>query len=305
MTTTTRTSGSAHQGGSEDYTSSAGLRALLHRLHQAGERAWEHDPVAADLMGYAAEKYSSLARKHGLDPWESASAAFDVMRTRSAREADDPWGVVTHAVRITCIAEERAQGLLCSTHQARRPHISVFHDAERLSDRETPLSEYHPAFHVADTTDENHEPEPANDGDGSNGNDGSSGGGACMSASSAAEDAIALVTMLGWHPGTARACVEHICGALAKAGARHTAFENLRRDKYARALLDVPGKSWLALLKTLLGNPHPSLGATPAGRGVLLRLLIGETIPVLLHDDDLVLSLWLAAPTHGTTQAPK
>lgn len=302
MTTTTRTSGSPHQSGSEDYTSSAGLRALLHRLHSGGERAWKHDPVAANLMAYAAEKYSSLARKHGLDPWEAASAAFDVMRTRSAREADDPWGVVTHAVRITCIAEERAQGLLCSTHQARRPHISVFHDAERLSDRETPLSEYHPAFHVTDTTDENHEPEPAGDGDGGGG-DGIVA--TSMSASSAAEEAIVLVTRLGWHPATARACVEHICGALAKAGARHTAFENLRRDKYARALLDVPARSWTALLKALLGTPHPSLAATPAGRGVLLRLLIGETIPVLLRDDDLVLSLWLAAPTHGHKRGQK
>ena len=306
MTTTTRTSGSPHQSGSEDYTTSAGLRALLHRLHQAGARTWEHDPVAANLMTYAAEKYSALARKHGLDPWEAASAAFDVMRTRSAREANDPWGVVTHAVRITCIAEERAQGLLCSTHQARRPHISVFHDAERLSDRETPLSEYHPAFHVTDHTTGDDAPETDQD-DAGNGNDGNGGssGGACMSASSAAEEAIVLVTRLGWHPATARACVEHICGALAKAGARHTAFENLRRDKYARALLDVPARSWAALLKALLGTPHPSMAATPAGRGVLLRLLIGETVPVLLRDDDLVLSLWLAAPTHGHKHGQK
>jgi hypothetical protein len=287
--TTTTTGAQSH----EDYTTSAGLRALLRRLHQAGNRAWEHDPVAASLMSYAADKYAALARKHGLDPWEAASAAFDVLRTRSAREANDPWGVVTHAVRITCIAEERAQGLLCSTHQARRPHYSVFHDAERLSDRETPLSDYHPAFQI---TDPEPDPDPAGNGGSDNGN-GDGGGQASMSASSAAEDAIALVTMLGWEPGTARASVEHICGALAKAGARHTAFENLRRDKYARALLDLPGRSWIALLKALLGNPHPSLAATPAGRGVLLRLLIGETLPVLLRDDDLVLMLWLAAPS--------
>ena len=97
-----------------------------------------------------------------------------------------------------------------------------------------------------------------------------------MSASSAAEDAIALVTMLGWEPATARASVEHICGALAKAGARHTAFETLRRDQHARALLDLPGRSWTGLLKALLGNPHPALAATSASRGVLLRLLIGR-----------------------------
>ncbi|MBU8577608.1 hypothetical protein [Brevibacterium luteolum] len=291
MTTTTPTTaaGSANPGGGEDYTTSAGLRALLHRLHEAGPRAWERDPTAGELMGFAAEKYGALARKHGLDPWEAASAAFDVMRTRSAREAADPWGVVTHAVRITCIAEERAQGLLCSTHQARRPHISAFHDAERLSDRESSLDDYHPAFQVTD-------PEPDPDGDDAGNGSGRGGVPVAMSASSAAEDAIALVTMLGWEPATARAAVEHVCGALVRAGARHTAFENLRRDQHARALLDLPGRSWTGLLKALLGNPHPSLAATPAGRGVLLRLLIGETIPVLLRDDDLVLTLCLAAP---------
>ena len=145
-TTTT----AAGPGGGEDYTTGEGLRALLARLHEGGPGAWRTDATTAKLMQYAADKYAALARKHGLDPWEAAAAAFDVMRTRSAREADDPWGVVTHAVRITCIAEERAQGLLCSTHQARRPHYSVFHDAERLSDRENPLDDYHPAFHITD-----------------------------------------------------------------------------------------------------------------------------------------------------------
>jgi len=71
----------------EDYTTSEGLRALLHRLHRSGSHAWKHDHVAAELAAFAAEKYAALARKHGLDPWEAASAAFDVMRTRSAREA--------------------------------------------------------------------------------------------------------------------------------------------------------------------------------------------------------------------------
>ncbi|HLR95097.1 MAG TPA: hypothetical protein VK053_11265, partial [Jiangellaceae bacterium] len=147
----------------EDFTRSEGLRALLNRLHEGGPGAWQSDPVAVDLMAYAADKYGALARKHGLDPCEAASAAFDVMRTKAARTANDPWGVVTHAVRITCIAEERGQGLLCSTHQARRPHISAFHDPERLSDRENPLSDYHEAFHTTDpdTTETTEEPAPS------------------------------------------------------------------------------------------------------------------------------------------------
>ncbi|GAA1558427.1 hypothetical protein [Brevibacterium picturae] len=283
--------------GGEDYTTGEGLRALLGRLHEEGPGAWRTDPTAARLMTYAADKYAALARKHGLDPWEAASAAFDVMRTRSAREAEDPWAVVTHAVRITCIAEKRGQGLLCSTHQARRPHYSVFHDAERLSDRENPLDDYHPAFHITDPDpDEDADPGDANPDEGRRP---AGPAGVVTSAAGAVEDAIAFITVLGWPPQTARAAVEHVCQALARAGSRQSAFEVLRRDQHSRALLDLPGTSWTALLRVLLGNPAPGLSATNAGRGILLRLLIGETLPVLLHDDDLVLTVSLAAPKHG------
>ncbi|MER7798480.1 hypothetical protein [Microbacterium sp. NPDC096154] len=284
MTNDTSTMSETSGRTAEDYRTSEGLRALLKRLHAAGQRAWEHDPVAAELMAFAAEKYAALAHKHRLDPWEAASAAFDVMRTKAARIADDPWAVITHAVRITCIAEERGQGLLCSTHQARRPRYSIFHDPERLSDRENVLSDYHPAFQIKDAHDRDNTPEqaPAEP--------------AATTAASAVEDAITLLMLLDWPEGTARPAVEHVCVALTRVGNRHTAYETLRRDKHARALIDLPGRSWAVLLRALLGCPDPALAATGAGRGILLRLLIGETLPVLLRDDDLVLTLSLAAP---------
>src|SRR5699024_101842 len=171
---------------SEDVTTSEGPRAPLHRLHEADARSWREDPGARQLMQYAAEKYEPLARKHGLDPWEAATAAFEVMRTRAVREAADPWAVVTHAVRITCVFEERAQGLLCSVHQARRPHVSALHDPERFSDRDNPLTDYHPAFHVTDHTPTTH----AGD------EDSLASARACTSASSAVEDGIALFMLL-------------------------------------------------------------------------------------------------------------
>lgn len=289
MTNDTSTMSETSGRQAEDYRTSEGLRALLKRLHAAGCGAWGHDPVAAELMAFAAEKYAALAHKHRLDPWEAASAAFDVMRTKAARTADDPWAVITHAVRITCIAEERGQGLLCSTHQARRPRYSIFHDPERLSDRENVLSDYHPAFQIKDAHDRDDTPEqaPAEP--------------VATTAASAVEDAITLLMLLDWPEGTARSAVEHVCVALTRVGNRHTAYETLRRDKHARALIDLPGRSWAVLLRALLGCPDPALAATGAGRGVLLRLLIGETLPVLLRDDDLVLTLSLAAP--GTTKA--
>ena len=234
MTTPTSTSRNTRTEptafGAEDFSTSEGLRALLIRLHEGGEDAWVHDPVARDLMEFAADKYRALARKHKLDTWEAVAAAFDAMQYRSTREANDPWAIITHAVRITCVYEERAQGLLCSVHQARRAHVSAFHDPERFSDRDTALADYHPAFHTTDLRPSDLEPEPR---------DSLGSAQACMSAGSAAEDAIAMLCLLDWPTDTARAAVEHVCGALMKAGTRQSAYEALRRDRHARAILFV------------------------------------------------------------------
>jgi hypothetical protein len=126
-----------------------GLRALLVRLDRAGPGAWRHDREAAALMAFAADRYAGLARKYGQQPGDAAVAAFEAMQNDSTRTAGDPWAVVTVAVRITLIAEHRANGLLTSTDRARRARYSVFHDAERFSDRQVALADYHPALHAA------------------------------------------------------------------------------------------------------------------------------------------------------------
>lgn len=289
MTNTTTTAPARGSRRAEDFSTGEGLRALLYRLRAAGPDSWVADPVARELMAFVADKYAPLARKHHLDPWEAASAAFDVMRTRAARTAHDPWGVVTHAVRITCIAEERGQGLLCSVHQARRPHISALHDPERLSERDNPLDDYHPAFHttVDDPADDDGAEDDAADGVGG---DKSSLVAALMT------DATGLLSLLGWPGDTARSAVEHVCGTLSRCESRVGAFEALRRDRHARALLDIPAASWTTLLQVLLGNPAPGYHTTTAGRGVLLRLLVGETLPALLADDALVTAISTATP---------
>lgn len=115
------------------FASSEGLRVLLTRLHQAGPGAWRKDPDAAALMVFTANRYAALARKYELEPADAAVAAFEAMLNDSTRTANDPWAVVTVAVRVTLIAEHRAQGLLTSTDRARRPQYSMFHDADRKS----------------------------------------------------------------------------------------------------------------------------------------------------------------------------
>ena len=286
--TTTPTTGTAETGTSSttpstphpdsaDFRTSEGLRALLEHLAKHG---WRNNPQAKELLEFAAERFAPLARKHGLDVWEAASAAFDVMRTPAARNAADPWAVVTHAVRITCIYEERAQGLLCSVHQARRAHISAHHDPERFSDRETPLYEYHPAFQLTDP--HHHDQQGDVDVD--------------ASVQAAVADATGLFVLLGWPEASARAGVDHVTNALARIGSRRGTYEALRRDKHARALLDLPAAAWTCLLRVLLGHPEPAYATTMAGRGILLRLMLGETLADLLGDDALVASIVRATP---------
>lgn len=276
-----------HPPGGYGFEDSERLRDLLNRLHDAGRSAWRDDPEVAELMRHAARKYAALARKHGLDPWEAAAAAFEAMRTPSVRRAENPWAVITRAVQVTCIAEDRGNGLLCSVHQARRPRYSVFHDAERFSDRENPLIDYHPAFHIDPHNPDSQDNDPAAP-------EGSTMVGSAVE--SAVEDAIALLCLLGWEADVARGSVEYVCARLAEAPSRVSAFETMRRDRHARALLDLPSPSWHGLLRVILGAPDPDLAHTNTGRGILLRLLIGEPLRVLLSDDDLVRAVTLAAP---------
>ena len=272
-------------GRGRGFENSERLRELLTRLDAEGPDAWRTDPVATELMRYAADKYAALARKHGLDPWEAATAAFEAMRAPSVRRADDPWAVITRAVQITCIAENRANGLLCSVHQARRPRYSSFHDAERFSDRENLLTDYHPAFRA----------DPFTDDDEDDADDEVEASGA-TGVESAVEDTIALLCWYGWEPVVARAAIECICARLAESVSRAGAYESLRRDRHARALLDIPAPSWYRLLRIVLGSPDASLTGTNASRGVLLRLLIGESLRHLLTDVDLAVAVTVAAP---------
>ncbi|WP_308465209.1 hypothetical protein [Rathayibacter soli] len=278
------------------FETSEGLRDLLNRLHAAGCDTWQHNPEVAALMTHAANRYAALARKHGLDPWEAAAAAFEAMRTQAVRTADDPWAVVTRAVQVTMIAEERGNGLLCSTDQARRSKYSVFHDAERFSDRENPLPDYHPAFHI---NPDDEDTDTANDPTGSAPRNGRSRGDESAAVATAVEDITGLFSALGWPTAAARTAIEYVCGRLAAATSRASAHESLRRDRHARALLDLPAESWNALLRVVLGHPDPDRAHTSVGRGVLLRLLVGEPVHALLADDDLVLSISLSAPSQA------
>ncbi|GAB2570916.1 exopolyphosphatase [Leucobacter ruminantium] len=260
-----------------EFERSEGLRALLARLHAAGPGAWRGDREAAELMRYTASKYRPLARKHGLDAWAVASAAFEVMLAPSTRNAGNPWAVVTRAVQITCHAETRAAGILTSASKVRHTsRIAGFHDAVRFAERER-LADYHPAFthHDDGDADENeHEARVF----------------ALLSAT------VALFVSAGWDAALIAECVEHVAYRLADLSSRQRGVEVLRRDRTIPMLLGLPPRSWSALLRIILGHPDPKHAGTPVGDGVLLRLLSGETLDALRDDAALVKMIRAANP---------
>jgi hypothetical protein len=200
---------------SHTFETAKGLRRVLMRLRVSGPHAWEHDPEACDLMVYAARKYEALAIKHRCDPSAGAAAAFEAMfeamRTYAVRTAVDPWAVVTMAVKVTLIAEERADGLMCSVDQARRPEVSRHHDVRRFCDTEADLPNFLPALAVEPFDPDETPPTGAYE---------------------AVDAAIDLFTALGWPRDTATCALDYIAARLIESGCRtktHAALTPARR----------------------------------------------------------------------------
>lgn len=254
-----------------DFTDADGLRALLERLARAD--GWRTDPAVPDLVAFLRSKYTALARKWDRDPDEAVSAAFVVLRAQATRSARDPWAVVTDAVAKTLKAEAHGEWLLISADKARRPDRVPPHRPVRASGDEEFLTR------IATPAGE----DEADDGLGWLG-----------------ETLVGILAGLGWPEPVAEGCVDYVLDHVIRAGRRDAAFDELRRDITLLALYEMPRESWLTLLRTLLGGTGQT--GTRARRGMIGRLLLGETPEELLADDALVIALCQAAP--GSRWAP-
>jgi hypothetical protein len=253
------------------FASSAGLRALLDRLHAAGPQAWRTDPEATALLAYTIDRYAPLARSWHRDPGEAASAAFLAMRHNGVRQAADPWAVVTRAVQVSLSAELHAERHLTSSEKARRSQ----HAEHDVPVRAGELTDTLPFA----TFGLDHEPE----------------------AEPVIADATGLLELLGWPQTMTGAVVEYIAARLTDAGSIPAAYESLRRDTAIRAQLDLDRAAWIGLLGILLGSrPQPG---RPTRKGVLARLLLGETVRDLLDDNRLVRSILACRPRSRTAVA--
>lgn len=161
-------------------------------------------------------------------------------------------------------------------HTAR---IVGFHDAIRFAERES-LADYHPAFAVNPTTD-NEE-----DFDGSE----------RARVAAVLSEIVGLFASAGWDAVLVTDCIEHVAYRLGDLTSRPNAVEVLRRDRAIPELLGVPSTSWAALLRIVLGHPAPKHAGTATGDGVLLRLLSGEPLDSLRCDTGLLAAIWAANP---------
>jgi hypothetical protein len=245
------------------------------RLHIKGGDAWRADPEADELIRYMIDRFSGLARKHGLEPDDAGPAAFEAMRNPSVFLGEDPWGVIIHAVTTTIKTCQFADDALCSVETARRGGLTGV-TPERFSDRDNPVWEHHQGFATADDEDA---PAPAG-----------------PSIAEQAEGIAVLFAAHGWPLDATSAAVEVVLRRLAEAGSRAACYEQMRKDNKWRAITDLPPASWTGLLRLLLGNPADQAGITDKGRGILLRSALGETTGDLARDQTLAAQIRLAAP---------
>lgn len=268
---------------SASFATPEGLRSVLCRLKDLedhGHWAWRTDPEAERLMAYTVRRYRPLANRHRCEPEDSAVAAFEAMRTTAVRCAEDPWAVVTRAVQVSLIAEERAAGLLCSPAQARRQLVREHHDARRFSEYDTDLTSFHPLLRAVGEPEDGEAPEGPHP----------------TTAFEALDQCISLFVALGWADNTATCALDYISSQLMKTGDRTTAHAALRRDEIGRAFLDLSRSSWATLLRLTLGDPGVDYRNTRAGHGLLVLLLTDHPLIELLADDALVYEITNAAP---------
>ena len=261
------------------FRDTAYLRGVLERI-AATEDGWRTDPEAEPLMLYCLDRFAAKARKHGLEATDAMSVAFEAMRNPSARHAQDPWAVITTGVDVTFKAWQFAEEALTSIETARRNGLAGCR-AVRMCERDQVVADCDPIWAQPDSA-------------------GRSAGSAGPSIGEQASEIAGLFAQYGWcHPQVVVA-VEAVLGRLAQAGSRPACYEALRRDRRWAVLAGIPAGSWTAMLRLLLGSSAPGAALTDFGKGILLRLALGETIDDLAADGRLGDAIEAVAPVGAT-----
>lgn len=255
-----------------DFADSETLRELIAILTATG--TWATSPVARELMLFTMRKYAPVAKAWHRDPADAGYAAFLAFRTPTTLAADDPWAVVTQAVRLQIAADEHADRLMTSSDKARRPSKRPTVEPIRAGHYEEFLYDIHPRDPVT-------EPEDGTD---------------------AVEDVIraagVFFVVTGWPARTVEAAIEYICNRVTSLSSRDSAMDVLTADTALAYRLGYSDTQWAALLRLLIGVK--ATRRRDGQPGILARLLLGDTVAELLHDEELMQVARRARPAAGS-----
>jgi hypothetical protein len=222
---------------------------------------WARSPVARELMLFTMRKYAPVAKGWHRDPADAAYAAFLAFRAPTTLAADDPWAVVTKAVRLSIAAEEHADRLLTSSDKARRPTKRPPSEPIRAGAYEDFLYDIRPRDVFSDS-------------DGNN-----------DAVERVIRSTCVFFVINGWPARTVEVAVEYICNRITSLSSHDSAMDALTADTAMAYRLGYSNAMWAELLLLLVG--------VKAGRhrnnqvGILGRLLLGETVADLLQDEEL------------------
>jgi hypothetical protein len=254
-----------------DFADSETLREVVADL--TATDTWAKSPVARELMLFTMRKYAPVAKGWHRDPADAAYAAFLAFRTPTTLTADDPWAVVTHAVRLSIAAEEHADRLMTSSEKARRPTKRPPSEPIRAGDYEEVLFDIRPRDMFSNA-------------------DGNNDAAECVIRS-----ACVFFVINGWPARTLEVAVEYICSRITSLSSRDSAMDVLTADTAMAYRLGYSNAVWATLLRLLIGMKS---GRRPDGRiGILGRLLLGETVADLLQDEEVVRRAREAAPARS------
>ncbi|MBK0420260.1 hypothetical protein JD276_14595 [Leucobacter sp. CSA1] len=246
-----------------DFTTGEGLRVLLTELNE--HNAWATSPVAAELMLYATQKYTPIAKAWHRDPADAAYEAFLAMRTPTTLAADDPWAVITRAVALGIAAEVHADRNMTSQDKARRPSKRPAEEPMRAGHYEEFFYDVHP-----------HAPSLVQH-----------GGGEDHSVDRVIRATCVFLVLTDWPARPVEQAVDYIAHRVTGLSSRSSAVEIVSKELHIAVRLGYTPEAWAALVRLVVGS-QTGKRRRSGQYGLFARVLLGDDVADLLRDESLV-----------------
>ena len=255
-----------------DFTTGEGLRVLLTELNE--HNAWATSPVAAELMLYATQKYTPIAKAWHRDPSDAAYEAFLAMRTPTTLRADDPWAVITRAVALGIAAEVHADRNMTSQDKARRPSKRPKEEPMRAGHYEEFFYDVHPHAHSLVQH-----------------------GGEDHSVDRVIRATCVFLVLTDWPARPVEQAVDYIAHRVTGLSSGGSAMEIVSNELHIAIRLGYTPDAWAALVRLVVGT---QTGKRQRGQyGLFARVLLGDDVADLLRDETLVTASRRSAPAGG------